>query len=361
MSVWAVCKDPGGTNGMLPVVRKLREGGVVVELIVEGKAVDILAQSPERDECSAFHSVEQLLAERITIPKVLLTSMCGGGGIGRDLVPIMRTHGVKTVALQDYWGSSISTDWTDEEYRPDFVCENDQVGVELITKAWRGYPKERIKTFGYPALDRYATFDVSAATAKVRNVFGLSTEFPIVLFAGQLEASSHALQEVLEVLESRAGLFTYFFPRPHPRMKTDAPEEIREWQLAMRGLERVETVFDLFGQCTMSELIAASTIVISMYSTTLIEAACMRKQGIALLYSENGEAAMKSSMPELDEFPLVSLECCAKATTRDELAELITTAVDGRLEQNMRPHQEVHFSLDGKNATRTADFVKSLL
>ena len=41
MLIWAYCKDPGGTAGMLPVVRELRSRGAVVRLFAEGAALQI--------------------------------------------------------------------------------------------------------------------------------------------------------------------------------------------------------------------------------------------------------------------------------------------------------------------------------
>lgn len=83
MSALAVVKDPGGTNGLLPVARKLRETfDYDVRLIANGSAVNILSQTQEDYE--VLRSAEEAY-RRYPWPRVMLTSMCSDGGVGREI------------------------------------------------------------------------------------------------------------------------------------------------------------------------------------------------------------------------------------------------------------------------------------
>ena len=88
--VWAVAKDPGGTNGILPVVRDLRSRGRSVLLVANGKAIELL-QSGEyaKSDFVAAASTQQLLDNYVP-PRVLLSCMSSHGWVGRDLVPLIR-------------------------------------------------------------------------------------------------------------------------------------------------------------------------------------------------------------------------------------------------------------------------------
>lgn len=45
--VWNACKDPGGTNGILSVVKEQRKLGLETVIIGNGKAVELLPQLGE--------------------------------------------------------------------------------------------------------------------------------------------------------------------------------------------------------------------------------------------------------------------------------------------------------------------------
>ncbi len=103
-AILAVCKDPGGTNGVLPVVKVLRKDfGLDVRLIANGKAAELLANTNEDYE--VLRSAEEI-TRRYPKPKLMFTSVCSRGGVGRDLVPSLRDV-CPTVALHDFWGTRL--------------------------------------------------------------------------------------------------------------------------------------------------------------------------------------------------------------------------------------------------------------
>ena len=74
----------------------------------------------------------------------------------------------------------------------------------------------------------------------------------------------------------------------------------------------------------LKEFIVLSTIIVSVFSTVLIEAAILRKQNISILYPGVGMALFQEAMGgELKEFPLVKVGSSAKATNRQMLCNLL--------------------------------------
>lgn len=352
MDVWAVCKDPGGMAGVLPVVKKLREMGQEVLFIANGKSAELLQG---KAEFVVYDKIESLLAENPP-PKVLITSMCSGGGVGRDLVPLLRGK-TKVIALQDFWGARLWTDWADPKFRPDYICVNDVVGKRIVPDAWPDFGDDQIIITGYPAQDVYAGFDLKAASAKARSLLDLPDK-PIILFGGQLKKSGEALAELVTVL-NEIGKDVCLIPRGHPRMKDNAPEEMPKWEQALLSFRSGTLIADS-SACDPQSLIAASDIVVSMYSTMLVEAAVLRKQNISLLYPEVGmQDFLKETGGGMKEFPLIELGCSAKATNRQKLLQYVKQALDSDL--GLKPAQEQSFKVDGRNAERVVQFVRDVM
>ncbi len=348
--VWAVCKDPGGTNGVLPVVRVLRERGHMVSLIANGKAVELLNH---KEGVMPYKTAEEVLKDFVGYPDALITSMCSQGGVGRDLIPWLRGR-VPTVALQDFWGGTLWDEFA--KVRPDYITTNDQVGKEIIQTAWPDFNPDHIKITGFPALDKYKSVDVGAVTEQVRAALGLNENKPIILVGGQSEFSGQMLKEVIACLNT-IGQNVYLIPRAHPRMKDNWPEEVAPWQEAMEQF-RAGTLIRDSSACDTPSVIACSSLVISMYSTIQIEAAVLRKPTISVWYPEMEQLWYQSTNEKMGEFPLVRLGCAAKAENREALCELLRQALSGDL--GLLANQEQNFQLDGKNAERVADFVESL-
>lgn len=353
MTIWAFCKDPGGTAGLLPVVERLRKQYRVL-LIASGKAVELLREADQ--DFVAYESVEQVLVDN-PLPEALLTSMCSKGNMGRNLVSLLRGH-CPTVVLQDHWVGSLWTSWAGSKYQPDFICVNDEIGAKMVLNAWPWFDRRWIIVIGYPALDKYSNYDVETAAATVRAKLNIAEQTPLVFYAGQVKRAGQVLLELVEALNT-IGQDVYLIARPHPRMKDEVPEELPLWQKALNNFRAGEVILDS-SSCDISSLVAASTVTTSMYSTVLVEAAALRKQNISMLYPEVGMAEFwRGSGSEIGEFPLVELGCSAKATNRQTLCNLLEKSLAGKL--NLEVNQRKHFRLDGMNAERVADFISNLI
>lgn len=359
--IWTYSKDVGGTMGVLPVVRELKKLGHAVTYIAEEKAIDTLTK--ENQPYCTFGSVEEVL-EKLPLPAALVTSMCSKGGLGRDLVPLLKERGVSTIALQDFWGARLQTDWADPKFHPNNIVVNDEIGARIVRHAW-GSDYSGVMVNGYPALDRFAGYDVGGNRNRIRQELNLADEVPVVLFQAQVRGTSKPLLEVVEALRYLAsrGWEFYFIPRLHPRLGKDAPEEVPLCEAALKLLEGTDVTVlrDVMNRYTTEEVLSVSDVVTSAFSTALVEAATLRRPSVAVLMPDTGmKQFLASTGGVMSEFPLVSLSCTKKVTTPHDLREVISYILtEGHARQ--REMQEKHFQVDGKNAERLAKTLTVLL
>lgn len=348
MLIWAYCKDPGGTAGILPVVAQLRQRGHDVHLFTEGVATKTCEeQGIAHTSVTSVHDV--LDRQR---PSIFLTSMCSKGGVGRDLVPHLRPKCV-TVALQDFWGARLNTDWKDEQYRPHYIVVNDEVGESIVTRVW-GDLSTGVIVSGYPALDRLHGKDFASLRQSVRNLLDLGDR-KVILFPGQVRRSGQVLAEVVDALRQINEPIA-LMPRMHPRMKTDAPDQCAIWKATLKG----STVQVLDAPMTSDQALAVSDVVVGAFSTMLVDAAIMRKNVISHLNPMSGGASFQEETGGIfDEFPLVSLGCSLKSTDHDTLVRGLSLLLSQ--EGYLADHQEHVFKVDGRNTERLVDEIVRFL
>ncbi len=351
MEIWAVFKDPGGINSIVPVIELIKKQRPEIEtlLIANGRAISLLPG--KIGPLFLAHSVSDL--NGLKRPDILLTSMCSFGGVGRDLVPIIRNGDITSVAVQDYWGSGLEASWADPIYRPSFICVGDAYAASLVQKAWSDVASERIKITGFPVMDQYALINTTELGRQVRNRFNIPETRKVVLFVGDcLPKIGYLLSEVIKTLNN-IGQQICLITRQHPRMVTEVPEEVPIWNETLKSFRNGQLIDNSYF-FSISAIIAASDLVIGLFSTTLGEAAALRKNSIALLYPHVMEKS-KYYFKQLDMPPVVTLGCSIPVKNQSELEAMIRKALTSGL--GLRENQERHFRPDGRNAQRVADVV----
>lgn len=346
-----VCRDVGGANTLLPVANLLREKHQIRWIAQEnGRGKDILKNSSQDFEF--YSSLSAISAISKGPVAAVVSSMCSTAG--QDLARFFKGL-CPIITIQDQWTAGLHDVWADPKHRPDYVLVNDELDKAFVLRAWPGFDVNRVSVTGYPALDKYANLDVQDAKTRVKNTLSLSDDKPVILFAGQWWQTGHAITELVRAL-NELGRNIYLIARPHPAMKDNTPDEVPLWERALAEFRSGTLVDSSF--CGISDVIAASDLVLSMYSTTLNEAAILRLPNIAILYPDHG-LKVYIEVAKSDDYPMVSLGCTAKAGNYEELRGLIRTALTSDL--GLRPAQERTFQLDGKNAQRAADFISSLI
>ena len=357
MDILAVVKDPGGMNTVLPVVDELKRSGAFVRLVANGKAVELLS-AMNIGHVVAFSA--EAIIRQFGLPKLFITSMCSGGGVGRDLVPLLRGKAI-TIAVQDFWGIRLWTDWVDRKFRPDYLLVPDAKAKDIARIAWPDFDPERIHVSGWIAFDKYV--DLYPKRAEIadgtRKVLGLLPTKPVILFCGSGNTTGMLLNSVVDALNHFRFDF-YFVPRPHPRTKNNYPNEMIPWQEALAKFKKGTLVVDFFDQTDGVSMLAASDVVVSDFSTMLIEAAMLRVPAISLWYPESENLwnfEMKGRVPV---FPLISMGCAFKATSPKELASFLRSALSGCEKDDLLRAQAFHFPNTEKSAVRAARFISSL-
>ncbi|MEK7208928.1 MAG: CDP-glycerol glycerophosphotransferase family protein [Patescibacteria group bacterium] len=365
MRIWAVCKDPGGTAGMLPVVDELGRRGHSVILIADNnsKAAEILAK--KKRPFRYYYANDGICGEGD--PDVFITSMCSrGGGIGRELVPVMKGKKIPTVVIQDFWGGGGNDGWQQSQSHPDYITTNDEVGREVLTGAWPEFDPNRIIITGFPAFDKYAKMDFDAVRKQAQTKLGLNGNLPVISFAGGGDLTDLVHRLLCGTLERICWLDEgdyYFIPRPHPRTLSDFPAEAELWQKTLAGLHRgPRVIYDFFGQCDMTEIVAASDVVCSISSTVLLDAAVMRRGAISIMPPAVKNRFRDQMGGVIDQYPLVPLGCCLEVSSVGDLGTTLAKFVKPkeRVQNPLRQNQEKHVKTDGRNAARVADLVESI-
>jgi hypothetical protein len=364
--ILAAVKDTGGANGVIKVVNYLSKKGCPVDFVVNGAALKIkeVQQYPHLKESDPTR-----VLEHFGLPRVFITSMCSFGGVGRDLVPLLRTYNIPTVALQDAAGARLkeADSWGDAQFRPDHIIVNDAVGTRLVLEAWPEFPRHAIHELGFPVLDDLAGFDATGAAAQQVKKYELDAR-PVVYFSGQLQGTPETLDEIVDVLYERAAPIQFILGK-HRRVHD---EEVNK---KYPGLgERIEAAYAratmLKGQgarvldnTTWPEtpLIAACDLVLGMYPTAFQDAVMLRKLAIAIMYPQLGRAGIVADTGGLlTRHPLCELGAVVEVHDKEELRSALAAAFDGDLGERLRPMQEQALKADGKNAERIGEFVLSL-
>jgi hypothetical protein len=272
----------------------------------------------------------------------------------------------KTVALQDFPGARLLTDWRDVQFRPDYIVVNDSVASLIVLHAWtEQLPK--ILVSGYPSLDVLHGYPVEAKNVSLRSRFGIGKNDFVVLFAGQVGRTGSVMQEVcsaLTMLQKYTWLRKiWFVPRFHPRMMTDAKDEAVKWNGALTSLHPKIRVLDTqvgVKDVTIMDVLAMSNVAVSAFSTTLQEAAVFRKDAIAMLSEEAGQKQfLEETGGVMKEYPLVALKCVKRASTDRECYKLLSESMQRGL--RLSEEQKSAFQVDGKNAARLARTLQGLL
>ncbi len=357
----SVVKDTGGLGAVLPVHEALRKQGVDSRLIANGVSRDVLcARKIPFTEAS---SVEEVL-EQFGVPEVLVTSMCTGGGVGRDLIPLLAGR-CPTVVVQDQWG--VLKEWADLRYCPDHVVVNDSVGTELVHEVWSHIDPSHIHELGFAALDVLAHFGRVGARRRVRERFGIASDLPVLAFFGQFAPTGLAAEELVRAMQMLRVRECVLLVGLHPRFDQGEPH------LAEEG-KRIREAFVTFPgrvvylpitpteRIATEDVIAASDVVLTMYSTGLTYAAALQVPGIAILYpnSPMQERLQEERAGTFTHLPLGELGCVAVAQNLELLTLYLRDALSGALAPSLRHAQETNLRTDGTVADRIATHIASL-
>lgn len=352
MTVVCISRDTGGTRGLLRVAEELRRLRTKVFFFAQAGGLaskTLTGAGKEFVSVSSFQEVLDLIED--VHPRVFLTSWCSN--LGRDVLPFLNEHGILTALVEDSWWHGGALDPLPPDRRPTLVCVGTEHDRQRVLAAWSGYPAEQVQVTGWPDFDLYAEYDVTSVTDRVRASLGFNENWPLTLLSIDNNLGIGELcRDFVDALNGVARP-SYLIPAWHPGFDHSVPEERPEVEAALAGFE-AGTLVDR-GKIETAELVVAADVMVSTFSSLLTVGAALRKQVIAVLYTETGLKQMWTEMG-VPELPLVELGCAAKAMSRGELAILLRRALlkgGFRLEEAQRRN----FRLDGQNARRVAELI----
>lgn len=356
---FTVAKDTGGLGAVLPVHGALRKRGIESQLIASGVSRDVL-------NAHGIPFVEAVSPEEVLVrfgtPDLLVTSMCTGGGIGRDLIPLLAGRS-PTVVVQDQWG--VLKEWADPRYCPDYVVVNDFVGRAHVNDVWPQLPNSNIQELGFAALDVVNDFDVARARAYIHGLFAIAPHVPVVSFFGQL---THTALAATEVVRALTAAYTSNLPvllvGMHPRLTLERAEEAMAIRAALASYTGrvIYLPTNANKRIPIENVVAASEVVLTMSSTALTYAAAMRIPGIAVLYADSPmrDLLQAERAGTFTSLPLGVLGCVAVAEDYHELTVHLRNVRTRALAPRLREAQKKYLRTGGGTADRIADFLVSL-
>ncbi|MES2471087.1 MAG: hypothetical protein V4526_02555 [Patescibacteria group bacterium] len=316
-----------------------------------------------------IEEAKEVLIKHTSPIHAIVTSMDSDGGPGRDLVNWTYSTGQPVrFALQDFWGQRMRDRkaWAWSKDMIDHLFVNDDIGKQASLKAWPEFPADNIHTAGYPALDRFK--DLAQPTARhdaIKEVDRITNDadgLPLVVWSGQLRRAGEILKVVAQAINKLGDDVPRFkfLARKHPRFDNQKDQH-QHWDEALASItnQRCVTNFPTSGDLTMDLLNQAAGIMMSVYSTALVERAALRGPAIAFIDDESQQKIEADT--GLEEFPLVTLGCAAKATDADSLAMHMRQIFTGAITNAMTAAQEKHFRVDGGNANRVAKIISDKL
>jgi len=149
----------------------------------------------------------------------------------------------------------------------------------------KGYPSEKLVTLGNPAFFGLDKFLRSFNRAKILEKFGISPDQQIILFtSGKLQQKylAHGKydydEQIWKYLVNQFGNDKKFFLilKPHPQEKdTGVYENILESDSCTNAVITHDSIYDL---------ICLSDVVLSVFSTTMLDALCFQKPVIRVKF-----------------------------------------------------------------------------
>lgn len=353
-TIIAACEHTGGALILIPVVRELRNAGHSVHFVAGGEAaVKALREANEQFE---IHFSPGEVLSKYPAPDALVTSLCSATSLIEGLLKLVQGK-CPAIGLQGPAGGGITDAWEHAQYRPGYMCVQEETDAGELLGAWQGFSRDHAWITGFPNLDRYIGYDDKRAALKMRSAYRLEGSAPVVLFAGDHHRTSEELAEVVAAL-NKIGKEVYLVARPHPRMAEVVPEELAGWRKAISDFKSGR-VIDTSSHQDIQPFIALADIVVGRGSTVMMEAAYLRRQVISTFYPEVGAAEYFKDTGRKD-FLWVQKGCVAKATNREELLDLLRRAFNGSL--GLQGAQEKHLPHNGKTAgKRIAERIVNLI
>lgn len=352
-------KDMGGANAILNVVKRHPSHDQV--LYADGTSFDRFKN--DYPLISASFAPDKILDW--FRPKVVITTTCSPGGlVPVALVRAAKERSIKTIVVQDFWGNHLKHKFWDpdnsqyvERSLPDLICVQDEFAKTLVLLNWPGYEEKNILVTGQPAFDRLRDADCDTARRELKETLGLTENWPIVYFSGQLWGMPEAVRATISAL-NLLGSPVYFILRDHPRIfSQQTPEEVRriffEYKDIPQELKHGKVVDS--SQIKLGNLISfGADVIMGMYSTAIIEGCYLNKNCLTVWTPGVKDILLMETGNTLHDFPPALCGASLRGTSAEELAANFEKIFRYDTAEMCDAQRKYYFN-DGKAALRVYD------
>jgi len=369
---------PDGANAIAPVINFLRqEGKVEVRAIAHQYAEPVFVKHGVAYELletflqdNVVGSAQMLFDFNKGRPDLVVTGTATQSQIYRNILEqqlavAAKKNGVPCLAVSDCWAEHakrFSNIFTGEQFcfLPDRVTAVDEIALEIMVK--EGISKEIIEVTGNPFFDdlpKKAAAFTSEESRQIRQKIGLPVE-TLVFFAGNafsdekdkygycdldnLKIIVDVLNSLPEEFRESAGVALKLHPRTM-RHDEDEVKAILDQAVAQGHNIKLVTYID------SQNLILASDLVLTAFSTIAIEAVYMDRPCISMQPNLMGEDCLIVSKKGIIPFGY-SEETCRR---------LLSETIASPWLRNEMCKKASSFRTDGKATQRVANLVYSVL
>lgn len=351
-------KDVGGANAVLPIAIEFTKKGDSSPILYAGE-VSLGTYKASYPLIPSDFPPQQLL-DWFKPEIIITTPNAQGEVIPTALIKAAQAREINVVVVETMWAEHRMLEWP---ILPSAFCVQDSLAKKLILESWPTYPQEKVFVTGQPAFDYLSLVDCTEAKIELKKTLSLDQDWPIVIFIGGAQGTDEAFSLIVESL-NLLGKPVYLFPRQHPTLSApDASEELKKINKTCLNLMktlRYGEVVDSSDIKFSKTIMMSADIVVSMFSTMLIEACYLGKTCVSVWPSGVQSAFDSATNNTLRDFPLVTMGSCLQGK---DLAELMGCLEKIFLDDTtqIREVQRNHFKADGQSARRVYDIVQQLI
>ena len=255
---------------------------------------------------------------------------------GQLLVATAHELGARVLCIQDGLAADVPQWWL---RRADFTAANGTFLRDILVR--EGADPSSVTVTGQPRYDRLLRNAKAVRREAARANLGVSGDLPVVLFALQDTHDPRYISAIVNALMSIAEIRVVV--RPHPWHPRDVVRDLESTYAARLRVARDNPLLDC---------LVAADVVVSQYSTVLVEAAMLGIPGVGVSLSGSRDPI------DLSEHGIVAgardLETFVTAVRRALEGQSDISAARFEAEQLIGP-------LDGQSAARVARLVVTLL
>lgn len=364
--VLATSWHPGGINAIVPVIKRLREDAQVdVEVLGHEYSAKILERAGLGYKTLEDYNLEGVSVDEMgelvsaVNPDVVLTGTSTQDDTDRDVLEqtvtlAARRQGVPTIAVLDFWANyarRFSDVYSGEQFKflPDRIAIMDRYA--LVDMVAEGFDSSRLVVTGNPFFDnlesRARQFS-GEDRQQVRDRCGVTNEL-MFFYAGNAFKNRRGERgywdgDNLEALDVLKDCSVDVVVKMHPRAPAGDEEEVDAYVAANEFMTRVK-------DGDAQELVLASDVVLTPFSTVAFEAVYMGRPCISMQPGRKGPDYVSV---------LTKNRLIPAGYTRRDCEALVRSAVLPEFRAELRERAK-GFRTDGNAADRVAKVVYDAL